>query len=378
MYFLYILLAVLILLMMVTIHEFGHYIAGRILGFKIVEFSIGFGPVLLQRVNKRGEKISLRAFPLGGYCAFYGEDGPGGDADADKNKADGQVFEEYAAKSDKVSTPVNDGAAAISFEKHKPWKRIIVLSAGALFNLLSGVVFSFIYLLSVGYLTPAVSQVYDTPNKAIIQAGDIIVAVDGKEISHLNSATGMLGDFAQGEEFSLTVIRDGQRTDLLKLSKAPYEYTDEDGKTQTLIGVGIGLNAHYTRTGFFRSLGQAVPFTARMGGLVLKVFGGIFTGENLKDVTGPIGTINSMAQISSQNLLNVLILLPAIAVNLGLFNLFPIPALDGSKIVFTTLEWIRKKPINQKVENIIHFVGFVLLFALVFAIDIIHFFMRIT
>ena len=115
----YICVAILVLLLMVTIHELGHYVAGKILKFKINEFSIGFGPKIFQKTKKNGEKISLRAFPLGGYCAFEGETENSENPDA--------------------------------FNKQKPWKRLIVLFSGAFFNLLSAIIFSFILLVSVGY-----------------------------------------------------------------------------------------------------------------------------------------------------------------------------------------------------------------------------------
>ena len=101
--FLYILLAIVILLFMVLIHEFGHYCIGRMLNFKITEFSVGFGKALFSRKNKRGELISLRIFPLGGYCAFEGED----------DSSDGKD----------------------SFNAQPPWKRILVFIAGVVFNL---------------------------------------------------------------------------------------------------------------------------------------------------------------------------------------------------------------------------------------------------
>lgn len=116
-YFGYIVLAIAMLLVLVTVHEFGHYIAGRILKFKINEFSIGFGPKIFQKTKKNGELFTLRWFPLGGYCAFEGEDGSGDDAN--------------------------------SFAKQPGWKRLIVLFAGPLFNFLSAFIFSFIFLLAV-------------------------------------------------------------------------------------------------------------------------------------------------------------------------------------------------------------------------------------
>ena len=117
----YILLAIVVLLFMVMIHELGHYVAGKILKFKINEFSVGFGPKLLQKTKKNGEKITLRALPLGGYCAFEGEDEEGNE------------------------TPE-------AFNNQKPWKRLIVLFSGAFFNFLSGIIFSFILLLPMAMI----------------------------------------------------------------------------------------------------------------------------------------------------------------------------------------------------------------------------------
>ncbi|MBR5226963.1 MAG: site-2 protease family protein, partial [Clostridia bacterium] len=122
----YILCALLVLMLMILIHELGHYIVGRKLGFKITEFSIGFGKAIWQKTNKRGEKISLRILPLGGYCAFYGED-------------DGEA--------DKLTDP-NDPKL---FNNQKPWKRILVYLAGVTFNFISAIIFAFILLVSTGY-----------------------------------------------------------------------------------------------------------------------------------------------------------------------------------------------------------------------------------
>ena len=113
MYILYIILAIVILLFMVLIHEFGHYCIGRMLNFKITEFSVGFGKALISRKNKRGELISLRLFPLGGYCAFAGED-------------------------------ETDGKDKDAFTNQKPWKRILVFLAGVTFNFATAVFFSLI------------------------------------------------------------------------------------------------------------------------------------------------------------------------------------------------------------------------------------------
>ena len=152
----YILLAILVLLFMVLIHELGHYIAGKILKFKINEFSVGFGPKLLQKTKKNGEKISLRLLPLGGYCAFEGEDEDG-----------------------------NESPEA--FNNQKPWKRLIVLFSGAFFNFLSAIIFSFILLLSNGYDLVQVKNIDSTSiNYGYLQTQDVVLGINNQDIDFVH------------------------------------------------------------------------------------------------------------------------------------------------------------------------------------------------
>lgn len=243
----YVIVAILMLLLMVLIHEFGHYIAGKILKFKINEFSVGFGPKLFQRKRKNGELFSLRAIPLGGYCAFEGEG-----EDGENSNPDG-------------------------FMNQKPWKRLIVLFCGAFFNFLSAIVFSFIFLLARG-------------------------------------------------------------------------------------------------DGFVSSLVHCVPFTFELTWQVLLVFWQLLTGKlGVESLTGPVGTIKVIADFTQQSFTIFLLLMPLIAVNLAIFNLFPIPALDGFQMIFTIIEMIRKKPVKQEIVNLVNNIGLFVLLGLVVLIDIINF-----
>ena len=152
----YILIAILVLLFMVLIHELGHYIAGKILKFKINEFSVGFGPKILQKKNKKGELISLRAIPLGGYCAFEGE--------TEENKDNPEAF-----------------------NNQKPWKRLIVLFSGAFFNFLSAIIFSFIVLISSGYDLVQVKKVDTTSiNYEYLQTGDVVYGIENQKIDFVD------------------------------------------------------------------------------------------------------------------------------------------------------------------------------------------------
>lgn len=388
---LYVLLAIVILLLMIVIHEFGHYLAGKILKFKINEFSVGFGPKIFSKKKKNGEVFSLRLIPLGGYCAFEGETASGEEIlqtkkDAPELSADASAATEEPAAADTGTAPADAAAAAPAdvgqptrtFMEEKPWKRIIVLLSGGVANLLSAVVFSFIFIWAIGYTVPTVSTVYTdaagNPFNPLI-AGDIVRAVNGKEIGIMNSYDDLIAGVGENDSVTLTVERDGQRVDVNVTKKhIVTETTDEEtGEAETLDYVGFGYASLYefTDVGIGYALKYCVPYMFKLSWLILGTFGDLITGDiPLTDLAGPAGTIALMADLARTNWRNILILLPLIASNLGIFNLLPIPALDGSKVVFTLIEWIRGKPINQKVEGMIHTVGILLIFGLVIVLDL--------
>lgn len=165
----YVLIAIFALLLMVMIHEFGHYIAGKILGFKINEFSVGFGPKIFQKKKKNGELFSLRVIPLGGYCAFDGED--------------------------------ENSNSPTAFNNQKPWKRLIVLFSGAFFNFLSAIIFSYILLVSFGYEDVSVKTISNTSFQYQevnhLEEGDRIYGINGVEFDFVHDEyfNGLLTDY---------------------------------------------------------------------------------------------------------------------------------------------------------------------------------------
>ncbi len=336
---LYIILAVFVLLLMVLIHELGHYTAGRLLKFKIEEFSIGFGKAIFSRTNKRGEKISLRIFPLGGYCAFKGE---GSDED-DKDPE--------------------------AFVNQKPWKRIIVLFMGAFFNFLSAILFSFILLLSFGYDIPVIDTMSADTINSNLQKGDIIWEVNDQKIDFAFSGTfnELVSKYADQEGVTLTIERNGE-----KFEEYCKFYEKKVGEKTTRV-LGIESVSAY-RYSFGEALLRAVPMAVGFAWLVLKSLWQLITFQiPITSLGGTITTISVMAEATATNIANLFVFLPLIAANLAMFNLLPFPALDGSHIMFTTIEWIRKKPINRKVENMIHTIGLAILLIFVVVVDIIHF-----
>lgn len=414
--FLYILLALVVLLILITVHEFGHYVAGKIFGFKINEFAIGFGPAIYKRTRKDGEVFSVRCLPLGGFCAFEGED------------EDGKENPE-------------------AFNNKPAWKRLIVLLSGVTFNFLFGILTAAIYLMVTGYSVPKIGSYADSASN--LRQNDIVVAVDGKTIEAYRSFTDLVADYKENEEFVLTVNRNGELVDI-KTSKKHYpafyyvydasyfegkifnsdgtamnldvflngimqhstasetgedvgkglavkeyfasnvykadgsQYSNEEIDTllknnhfiYVKAGVSMGISFGYVgeKYGFFECFAKAWPFCFWMCGLILSALGGLFTGATpIKEMGGTVTAISQIAEYSSQSLYYLLLFFPMLSMNLALFNVLPIPSLDGARSVFVLIEMIFRKPVNRKVEGYIHTIGLFLLLGLVVFFDIYHF-----
>ena len=347
---LYVILAIVILLFMIMIHETGHYLAGKMLKFKIEEFSIGFGKAIFSKKLKSGEMFSLRWVPLGGYCAFKGED--------EEGKEDKECFNNYPC-----------------------WKRLIVLFSGAFFNFLSGIIFTFILLMSVGSGIVKVSDVVATNgNENVIQKNDIIMQVDGVEPTFLNGGIiNLMKNRDIGEDIVLKVDRNGQIMDIKVQKYAIYKQNDSgefelDSEGNKIIqSKVIGVTTEYVKYGFGKALLKCVPYTCNMAWECLVVLGKLFTGQlGLESVGGPVTTIKTIAVSTQTNIKNLLLLFPLIAVNLAVFNWLPIPALDGARMVFVLIEWIFRKPVPRNIEAKIHSIGLLVMFALVIIIDLLH------
>ena len=353
-YGLYILVAVLLLLLMITVHEAGHYFAGKIFGFGIEEFSIGFGPKIFSRVKKNGEKFSVRLIPLGGYCAFCGED-----EDADDEKA---------------------------FNNKKPWQRIIVLISGALMNYLTAIV---LIALMFGIYGHSAIMAYQTAEdnpygeEYSLRDRDVIVKADGKTVYLITDLMAALDGKKQGDSVDFYLFREGEYItvpiklcadadfknveDLETISRAlNIYYGEEDGEAVS------GFRTTGLKLGFFETVGRSFEYSFKLAGTVFTVFRQLFTGVlGIKSVGGTITTVNVAANaIRAGGVWSFLNIAAFIGVNLAVFNLIPFPALDGSRVVFTLIEWIRGKPVKRKVEAVIHTVGFVIILCFAIFVDL--------
>ncbi len=391
---LYIIIALLILLLMILIHEFGHYIVGKILKFKINEFSVGFGPKIFSKTNKKtGEVFSLRLLPLGGFCAFDGEDSVDDEnkqvnkgASPDKNAA-AQENADVFAEEVKPADSATENQASVPEEKDEPeqielkkfndqppWKRILVLLAGATFNFLSGIIFAFIFLCVGGNMFTVVGDKVLTKDGEDINPqlmkNDVIIRVNGVDLNVMNTFSDVISS-STGEEFTFTVIRDGETLDVVVKKGTVYDAEND----KEYVGFGIMSGTVAQPMNGWKALALCVPYTLKLSWVILGTFGKLLTGKlGLNTVTGPISTIGFMAQAAKQNWLNILLLLPMISANLAIFNVLPIPALDGSKVVFAIIEWVRGKPINRKVEAYIHAAGFIVLLGFCVLVEILHLF----
>lgn len=393
-----IVVAVLVLLTMITIHEFGHYISGKILGFKINEFSIGFGPKLFSKKNKKsGELFSLRAIPLGGYCAFAGED----ELEEQRKRKIEEIdpFEEVKETSSSEGSEKDGekrGKEAKLFNEQPCWKRIIVLVSGALMNYLLALIVIIISFGVYGQLFLGAVEVAPVEDGSISQEyvlcdRDIFFEVEGRDIYLTTDMMKALDGKKKGELASFKVSRvvgDSREVmDVIVAMRVDCNFknsADTDVLWQAL-GIANEYNAETdavsykigsaaVRFGFFETVGRSFMYSFNIAGMIFRVIGELFSASlGLDALGGPVSTITETSKLvflSPQAFLEIVAL---IGVNLAVFNLLPIPALDGSKVVFTLIEWIFRKPVPRKVEAIIHLVGILILFAFAIMVDVFYF-----
>jgi len=477
-------LAILVLLIMITVHELGHYVAGKLLGFGITEFALGFGPAVYKKLRKNGEYFSVRALPIGGFCAFEGED--------------------------------EDSTSPTAFNNRKPWQRIIVLVAGATMNFLTALV---IIAIMFGVYGQSMQTVFEMePNVEYaqdysLQEGDVLIELEGKTVYLTTDIISALDGKREGDTVTAVVYRRDENgtfeyggekysapkevtitlradvdaknsTDTYSVSRAlgiakiyavqndgpifkkndvifrartgdydayakdengnylldkngekyvcdrylaeqriydeetlynylsgfnagdevklwifrtdavtneadyyPLSFTMPDGlenykadEVFKFLGATVSSADRWTATnvklGFFQTLAGVFVYAFKIAGTIFTVLGDLITGAlGLDAMGGTVTTVIMTSQAIQIGGLELLLNIAAyIGVNLAVFNLLPLPALDGSRVVFTVIEWIRRKPVNKKVEAIIHTVGLVLLLGFAVLVDVLQLF----
>ena len=333
---LYILLGIFMFGIIIFIHELGHFLTAKAFKVGINEFAIGMGPKLFSKKGKDGVLYSLRLIPMGGYVSMVGEDEDSDDENAYCNK--------------------------------KVWQRIIIVAAGAVMNIILGV-------LLIGLITCFTKEIYSTTIEGFnvvdengdyvyyeeingLRIGDTVLKV-GKRNIHIREdllyEVMMLSD----EETDITVLRDGEMTVVPGI------------KFHTITENGITLgNAGYIRMtkldkNIITVTKQAIYESAATLKMLWATIVNTVKGKyGTKALSGPVGVIEQVQETASYGFDSLMFLMAIITLNVGIFNLLPLPALDGGRLFFMLIELIIGRPVNPKYEGYVHAVGMILLLGL--------------
>lgn len=336
--------SVLIFGLVVMVHEWGHFICAKKAGIKINEFSIGMGPALFKTV-RGGIQYSVRALPIGGYVSMEGEDEEIDPEQAQQNESEQALQQE---------------APGVPFPMAKVWKRIIVVAAGAVMNLVLGfMVLLLMFTFGNAGASKTVAYVEDgSPvQQAGLQVNDEIVAINGRRCFVVNDILYEL-QRTQDQTADLTIKRDGQTMQLEDVHFALVQ----NGDSRTM---NIGFKVYSLEKNVKNVLEQAADYTIFYARLVFRSLIDLVTGHvSVNELSGPVGIISAIGQAASMGVSEVLFMLVLLTVNLGIFNLLPFPALDGGKLVFLILEGIFRRPIPKKFEIFVNAAGMIALFGL--------------
>lgn len=318
------LVAVLLFLVLIIIHEFGHFIAAKLLGVRVNEFAVGFGPKLFGIKGKETHyKVNL--IPLGGYCAMEGED------------------EES-----------NDDRA---FCRKKPWRRFIIVAAGAIFNLIFGLIIVAI-ILAPGkqFASTTIAQFREEAVSVNygLKEGDTIIGVDGRRIFTTYDLSYAFTGVENGT-VDMTVRRNGEK---VELNDVTFKSEEEQGISY----LTVDFYVEPINKTFGTFISQTVKTTISYCRVIWFSLIDLISGKyGISAMSGPVGVTVAIGNAAKQSLKNILPIIALITVNLGIFNLLPIPALDGGRLLFILFEMIFKKSVPAKYEGIIHGIGFALL-----------------
>ncbi len=347
------LVAIFLFGVIIAIHEFGHFFFAKLFKVRVNEFALGMGPAIFKK--KIGEtQYALRLLPIGGFVSMEGED-----AESDDERA---------------------------FNKKKPYKRFIIVAAGAILNLILGIIVVGVCV-SMQDLV-GTRYVHSFDENAIscnygLQAGDEIIKING---THVYSSRGIGFNMVRDTDnkLNLTVIRKGEKVELKDVEFRQFEVDGRQYVEQDFYIVGVapeyvkvlGKNV-VSPSWVWKIVKTSVLDSASIVQMVRLSLVDLCTGKyGMKDVSGPIGTISAIADSTAQGptakdkLLTALTLLSYITINVGVFNLLPVPALDGGRLFFIFIEMIRRKPINPKKEGIVHTVGLALLLLFMLVVSI--------
>lgn len=322
-----ILYAVLIFCFLIFVHELGHFLCAKAVGVKVNEFSLGMGPLLLQK--KKGDtEYSLRALPIGGFVRMEGEDEESDDVNAFHNK------------------PF--------------WAKALVLIAGSFMNLLTTVVIIALMAGIMGMQTNTIADVSkgSPAEQAGVMEGDTIIGINQKEVKGWNDIISLISE-SEGDSLTLTVERQGEKVNLVS-----GVLENESGRR--MIGVTSLIK---------KSPGMAIKTgistTSSIAKQMVDYLGQLFTGRgSVNDLVGPVGIVSIINDQAKLGLLYIVNLTALISLNLAIVNMLPFPALDGGRLLFLVIRFVTGKAVSDELEAKIHYAGMLVLFALMFYIVI--------
>ncbi len=316
-------LAIVLFLSLIIVHEFGHFIAAKLLGVRVNEFAVGFGPKLFAFKGKE-TVYKLNLVPLGGYCAMEGEDEESNDDRAFCNK--------------------------------KPWRRLIIVAMGAIFNLILGLIIVAI-LLSFNPIASTTVAAFDenaVSQHSGLMVDDEIIEVNGRRVFTTYDLSYAFSNVEDGY-LDITVRRDGEKVKL-----GDVEFATEKIDEMNYISLDFKVYAVEKTVGNYIS--QTFKTTLSFARTVWFSLMDLITGKfSISAVSGPVGVTQVIGNAARESLISLLPIMALITVNLGVFNLLPIPALDGGRLLFILIEMIVGRPVSRKYEGIIHAVGLILL-----------------
>ena len=325
----YIIIAIFVFGFMIFIHELGHFMFAKKFGVAINEFSIGMGPKIVSKTGKDGICYSLRLFPIGGFVAMVGED-----EESDNPNA---------------------------FNKKPAWQRFIIIAAGACMNLLIGVIIMTALTISTPkYGTTVIGDFIEnsTSNESGLMVNDEIIKVDGVSVHTANELSYEIMRSGY-QPIKVTVIRDGEKITL------------DNVEFPTIVSQGVTFgNMDFRVYGEKRTFSTVVKNSFYSCKSTIKMIWDslydLIRGRyGVEQVSGPIGVTGAISQAAKTSAYSLFYMVVVISINLGIFNLLPIPALDGGSLFFLLIEIIFRKPVPARIEGAIKAAGFMLLMALV-------------
>lgn len=310
------------LILMITTHEFGHFIAGKLLKVPVYEFAIGMGPAIWSKQGKKETKYSIRILPIGGFCSF------------DKGDATG----------------IQD----MELNKHPVWKRTIIFVAGATLNLLSALIISIFLCGFIGLpkTTTTIANIASENTDPFLEAGDTIVNVNGIDVENNFSLMTESLSLSNDDKAHIIVRRKGELLENdITLIKSGESYL-----------LGINVTSQYIKSRGLSAISDGFKYFLANAVAIFISLWQLITGKvGLNQMSGIVGIVSIVGNATKQNIINLITYYIMLSANLGIFNLLPIPPLDGSKILFCGYESIFKKRVPQKFEETI-----TLIFALIF------------